>query len=314
MNKILVTGGAGFIGSALAEKLISNPDNYVVIVDNLSTGNIGKLPNLPKTNWRFIKCDVNDYTEIAPVMTTYQFDYVFHFAAVVGVLRTQQYPVSVLRDIDGIKNVLSLSKNTTVKRVFFSSSSEIYGDPVEMPQNVYTTPLNSRLPYAVVKNIGEAFLRSYKQEYDLDYTIFRFFNTYGPKQSRDFVISKFMLAALNNRDITIYGDGLQTRTFCYIDDNIDTCLTAFYENKVVNGVINIGGNREVTIQELAEIIIRETGSKSKIVHVDPLKEGDMRRRQPDNSDMKALLNRPLIKVDEGIRKIIEKGLFELNIQ
>jgi UDP-glucose 4-epimerase len=309
-----VTGGAGFIGSALAEKLISNPDNYVVIVDNLSTGNIGKLPNLPKTNWRFIKCDVNDYTEIAPVMTTYQFDYVFHFAAVVGVLRTQQYPVSVLRDIDGIKNVLSLSKNTTVKRVFFSSSSEIYGDPVEMPQNVYTTPLNSRLPYAVVKNIGEAFLRSYKQEYDLDYTIFRFFNTYGPKQSRDFVISKFMLAALNNRDITIYGDGLQTRTFCYIDDNIDTCLTAFYENKVVNGVINIGGNREVTIKELAEIIIRETGSKSKIVHVDPLKEGDMRRRQPDNSDMKALLNRPLIKVDEGIRKIIEKGLFELNIQ
>ena len=314
MNKILVTGGAGFIGSALAEKLISNPDNYVVIVDNLSTGNIGKLPNLPKTNWRFIKCDVNDYTEIAPVMTTYQFDYVFHFAAVVGVLRTQQYPVSVLRDIDGIKNVLSLSKNTTVKRVFFSSSSEIYGDPVEMPQNVYTTPLNSRLPYAVVKNIGEAFLRSYKQEYDLDYTIFRFFNTYGPKQSRDFVISKFMLAALNNRDITIYGDGLQTRTFCYIDDNIDTCLTAFYENKVVTGVINIGGNREVTIKELAEIIIRETGSKSKIVHVDPLKEGDMRRRQPDNSDMKALLNRPLIKVDEGIRKIIEKGLFELNIQ
>lgn len=314
MNKILVTGGAGFIGSALAEKLISNPDNYVVIVDNLSTGNIGKLPNLPKTNWRFIKCDVNDYTEIAPVMTTYQFDYVFHFAAVVGVLRTQQYPVSVLRDIDGIKNVLSLSKNTTVKRVFFSSSSEIYGDPVEMPQNVYTTPLNSRLPYAVVKNIGEAFLRSYKQEYDLDYTIFRFFNTYGPKQSRDFVISKFMLAALNNRDITIYGDGLQTRTFCYIDDNIDTCLTAFYENKVVNGVINIGGNREVTIKELAEIIIRETGSKSKIVHVEPLKEGDMRRRQPDNSDMKALLNRPLIKVDEGIRKIIEKGLFELNIQ
>lgn len=314
MNKILVTGGAGFIGSALAEKLISNPDNYVVIVDNLSTGNIGKLPNLPKTNWRFIKCDVNDYTEIAPVMTTYQFDYVFHFAAVVGVLRTQQYPVSVLRDIDGIKNVLSLSKNTTVKRVFFSSSSEIYGDPVEMPQNVYTTPLNSRLPYAVVKNIGEAFLRSYKQEYDLDYTIFRFFNTYGPKQSRDFVISKFMLAALNNRDITIYGDGLQTRTFCYIDDNIDTCLTAFYENKVVNGVINIGGNREVTIKELAEIIIRETGSKSKIVHVDPLKEGDMRRRQPDNSDMKSLLNRPLIKVDEGIRKIIEKGLFELNIQ
>lgn len=312
MKKILVTGGAGFIGSALAEKLISNPDNYVVIADNLSTGNIEKLPNLPRTNWRFIKCDVNDYSEIAPIMTTYQFDYVFHFAAVVGVLRTQQNPVSVLKDIDGIKNILSLSKNTTVQRVFFSSSSEIYGDPVEIPQNVYTTPLNSRLPYAIVKNVGEAFMRSYKQEYDLDYTIFRFFNTYGPKQSRDFVMSKFMLAAFNNNDITIYGDGMQTRTFCYIDDNVDTCLKCLYENKVVNDVINIGGNREVTIKELAELIVKATNSKSKIIHVEPLKEGDMRRRQPDNSDMKRILGRDLTKVEDGIKKIIEKGLFELN--
>ncbi|MCQ2375808.1 MAG: NAD-dependent epimerase/dehydratase family protein [Salinivirgaceae bacterium] len=313
MNRILVTGGAGFIGSALAEKLISNKDNYVVIVDNLSTGHIKKLPQLPKDNWRFIKADVNNYREMLPIMTTYQFDYVFHFAAVVGVLRTQEHPVQVLDDINGIKNILSLSKCTTVKRVFFSSSSEIYGDPAEFPQNVYTTPLNSRLPYAIVKNVGEAFMRSYKQEFDLDYTIFRFFNTYGPKQSRDFVMSKFMLAAMQNRDITIYGDGMQTRTFCYIDDNIDTCLTAFYENKVVNQVINIGGNREITIKELAEIIVRLTNSKSKIIYVDPLKEGDMRRRKPDNSDMKALLGRELIKVEEGIQKILEKGLFEQNL-
>ncbi|HAZ01112.1 MAG TPA: epimerase, partial [Marinilabiliales bacterium] len=182
MSKILVTGGAGFIGSAIAEKLILNKENYVVIVDNLSTGDAGKLPTLPKDNWRFIKCDVNDYTEIAPIMTSYMFDFVFHFAAVVGVQRTQENPVMVLKDIEGIRNILSLSKNTTVQRVFFSSSSEIYGDPVEIPQNVYTTPLNSRLPYAIVKNVGEAFMRSYNQEFGLDYTIFRFFNTYGPKQ------------------------------------------------------------------------------------------------------------------------------------
>src|SRR5437588_12842334 len=121
----------------------------------------------------------------------------------------------VLDDIKGIQNVLHLAKNTGVKRVFFSSSSEVYGEPVEFPQNEFTTPLNSRLPYAVVKNVGEAFLRSYKQEFDLDYTIFRFFNTYGPKQSSDFVMTKFIKAALANDRITIYGDGSQTRTFCY---------------------------------------------------------------------------------------------------
>lgn len=311
-RKVLVTGGAGFIGSALAERLILDPENYVVIVDDLSTGDAGKLPKQPKNNWRFIKCDVNDNTEIAPIMTAFQFDYVFHFAAVVGVQRTQNYPVKVLNDIEGIKNILSLSKNTTVERIFFSSSSEIYGDPVEIPQNVYTTPLNSRLPYAIVKNVAEAYMRSYQQEYGLDYTIFRFFNTYGPKQSRDFVISKFLMAALNNEDITIYGDGQQTRTFCYVDDNVDACLKTLYENQFVNDVINIGGNREVPILELAEIIIRLSNSTSKIVHVDPLKEGDMRRRQPDNSDMKLLLGRDLLYVEEGIKKILDDGLYEMN--
>ena len=310
MPKILVTGGAGFVGSALAEKLILDAKNFVVIVDDLSTGDKKKLPKQPTTNWRFIKCDVNDYNDMAPIMTSYQFDYVFHFAALVGVIRTQENPVSVLKDIDGIKNILSLSKNTTVKRIFFSSSSEIYGDPVEIPQNVYTTPLNSRLPYAIVKNVGEAFMRSYKQEYGLDYTIFRFFNTYGPKQSKDFVISKFILAAQNNRDIKIYGDGSQTRTFCYVDDNVDTCLKTFYNNKFVNDVINIGGNKEFSILDLANIVIKLTNSKSKIIHVEPLKDGDMKRRQPDNSDMKALLGRELIVVEEGIKRVLQEGLFE----
>ncbi len=311
MSKILVTGGAGFVASALAEKLIADSNNFVVIVDDLSTGHLGKLPDLPRTNWRFIKADANDYREMTPIMTSYQFDYVFHFAAVVGVKRTQENPVKVLKDIEGIQTILSLCKNTTVKRIFFSSSSEIYGDPVEIPQNVYTTPLNSRLPYAIVKNVGEAYMRSYYQEYGLQYTIFRFFNTYGPKQSKDFVISKFILAALQNKDITIYGDGMQTRTFCYVDDNVDACLKTLYDNKFVNGVINIGGNREVTILELADMVIRLVGSKSKVVHLPPLKDGDMRRRQPDNSDMKDLLGRDLMKVEEGIERILKEGLFEL---
>jgi len=304
-NSILVTGGAGFIGSALAGKLASNPDNLVVIVDNLHTGSIEKVPTSPHGNVKFIKADVNDFRDISSIFNAYRFNYVFHFAALVGVKRTLDNPVMVLHDITGIKNILNLSKNTGVNRIYFSSSSEVYGEPVEFPQNEHTTPLNSRLPYAIVKNVGEAYLRSYKQEFNLDYTIFRFFNTYGPNQSKDFVMSKFLTAAMNGQDITIYGDGSQTRTFCYIDDNIDACLGAFYSSQIINDVMNVGTENEITILDLAKTIIRITGSSSKIVFLPALKEGDMTRRCPDNSKMKLLLDRPLTSLDEGIQKLIE---------
>ena len=311
MTRILVTGGSGFIGSVLAEKLIKNKENYVVIVDDLSTGDVEKLPHhLPKDNWRFVKADVNEYREISEIMLGGKFDYVFHYAALVGVLRTQENPVKVLRDIEGIKHVLNLCKSTGVKRVFFSSSSEVYGEPVELPQHEQTTPLNSKVPYAVVKNIGEAFLRSYEQEFGLEYTIFRFFNTYGPNQSDDFVMSKFLFKALNNVDITIYGDGSQTRTFCYCDDNIDACLIAFYENKVINDVMNVGGEKEIKIIDLAKMIIEATNSSSKIVHLPPLKDGDMSRRCPDNSKMRNLLGRDLIPVSEGIKILLRSPQFQ----
>jgi len=308
MRRILITGGAGFVGSCLSEKLIQDPENYVVIVDDLSTGELIKLPKLPKTNWRFIKCNVNDYRDIAAIMQSFPFDYVFHYAAVVGVHRTQNNPVTVLHDIHGIANILNLSKSSNVKRVIFSSSSEVYGEPVELPQNELTTPLNSRVPYAVVKNIGEAYLKSYKKEFDLDYTIFRFFNTYGPKQSRDFVMSRFISLALKDQNISIYGDGSQTRTFCYIDDNIDACYNNFIksitEKKPVNDIINIGNDVEISILDLAKKIIEITGSKSKIVHRPPLPEGDMQRRLPDITKMKKLLKRDLLPLEEGIKKIL----------
>lgn len=308
MAKILITGGAGFIGSCLAETLINTTDHKIVIVDNLLTGNIKRLPKTEKDNWRFIKADCNNFQDISSVMLAYKFDYVFHYAAVVGVQRTLQHPVSVLEDIQGIKNVLDLCKNTNVKRIFFASSSEVYGEPIEHPQNEATTPLNSRLPYAVVKNVGESFLRSYKKEYDLDYTIFRFFNTYGPKQSVDFVMSKFINAALKNRDITIYGDGMQTRTFCYIDDNVDACLSAFTNDIFVNDTVNIGNDEEVTILELAQIVIEESGSKSQIKHLPPLKEGDMKKRKPDIGKMRQLLGRELLPLRVGIKSLLSNGL------
>ena len=187
--KILVTGGAGNVGGALVQKLIEDKNNFVIVVDNLSTGYLSKLPSNDFTNWKFIKADVNNYNEISSIIQSHNFDYVFHFAAVVGVIRTQENPVSVLDDISGIKHILDLSKNSTVKHVYFSSSSEVYGEPVELPQHEHRTPLNSRVPYAVVKNVGECFFRSYQQEFGLPYTIFRFFNTYGPNQSTDFVVS-----------------------------------------------------------------------------------------------------------------------------
>jgi UDP-glucose 4-epimerase len=310
MTKILVTGGAGFIASELALRLSEKSENEIVVVDNLQTGSRSKVPKGKHDNIHFIKCDVNRFSDISAVFFAYRFEYVFHYAATVGVERTLLNPVKVLDDINGIRNILDLSKNTGVKRVLYSSSSEVYGEPVEIPQNEETTPLNSKLPYAIVKNIGEAFLRSYQFEYGLEYTIFRFFNTYGSKQSPDFVISKFMRAALQNQDITIYGDGRQTRTFCYIDDNVDACLAAFYSNEVINSVINIGSNNEVSVLDLARKIIRLTRSTSKIVHLPPLKEGDMTRRLPDIDRMIKILGRELIPLDEGLKKLKESQVFK----
>jgi UDP-glucose 4-epimerase len=305
-NKILVTGGAGFIGSALVEKLAENADNFIVVADNLLTGSFHKIPISPFNNIRFIRADVNDFKDISSIFYNYSFDYVFHYAALVGVKRTLANPVMVLNDITGINNILSLCKNTAVKTVFFASSSEVYGETMVYPQNEHTTPLNSRLPYAIVKNVGEAYLRSYKKEFNLDYTIFRFFNTYGPKQSEDFVMSKFISAALKNQDITIYGDGSQSRTFCFIDDNVQACFNAFSNNDYVNDVVNIGSDCETSILELAQMIIDITGSSSHIVNLPPLKEGDMPRRKPDIAKMKTLLHRDLVTLEQGIIKILNK--------
>lgn len=306
---ILVTGGAGFIGSALAEKLAEDKNHFVVIVDNLRTGELSKIPKSGNENIRFIKCDTNDYADISAVFFAHRFEYVFHYAALVGVQRTLRNPVSVLEDISGIENILKLSKNTGVKRVFFSSSSEVYGEPVEFPQNETTTPLNSRLPYAIVKNVGEAYLRSYQKEYGLDYTIFRFFNTFGPKQSKDFVISRFIRAALKNYPISIYGDGSQTRTFCYIDDNIEATTFAFLHDRFVNDVVNIGGVIEIPILDVAKKIISVTGSSSEIKFLPALEEGDMTRRKPDTAKMMQLISRPMISFEDGLRKVIASPEF-----
>ena len=304
MASVLVTGGAGNIGSALVRALVRRPDTEVVVADNLLTGSEEKV-RIDARNLTFIKSDVNDFSDISSLFYRFRFTHVFHFAAVVGVERTLQNPLLVLRDITGVENILRLSKNTGVRRVYFSSSSEVYGEPFEIPQNEKTTPLNSRLPYAVVKNVGEAYLRTYQREYGLPYTIFRFFNTYGPRQSEDFVLPRFVQAALAGTDLKVYGDGSQTRTFCYVDDTVDACMAVHVEGACENDVINIGSDVEISILELARTVIRAVGSASVIEHLPPLREGDMSRRCPDISRMSRLLQRPLVPLEEGIRRLAD---------
>ena len=301
MSKILVTGGAGFIPSHLIDALLEN-NHEVTSIDNFVTG---KKDNLSKKeNHTFIQADVNKLNEIEPILRKGNFEYIFHYAALVGVQRTLNNPIGVLNDLSGLENIFFLAKETKVKKIFFSSSSEVYGEPVELPQREYLTPLNSRLPYAVIKNVGECFCKSYKQEHNIDYTIFRFFNTYGLRQSKDFVVSKFIELAKDNKDITVYGTGLQTRTFCYIDDHIEATIKAFENNVFNNEIVNIGNNEETTILHLAETIIKVLNSKSKIKHLNPLKEGDMTRRQPDIKRMQSLLGRDFTSLEKGLKKII----------
>ena len=298
---ILITGGAGFIGSSLSNILLLNKFN-VIIADDLSTS---FKKNIPKhKNCKFIKTDVNIENKIANIFKKFKIEYVFHFAACVGVQRTLQNPLKVLKDIEGFKNIFNLSYRFNIKRIFFASSSEVYGEGFQIPQNEFKTPLNSRLPYAVIKNVGESFCKTYYQEYGLKYTIFRFFNTYGPRQSKNFVMSKFIDRAILNKNITIYGDGKQSRTFCYIDDTTDAILNCLEKKIYINDIVNIGNNKIINILNLANKIIQYSNSKSKIIHIQPLKEGDMYKRQPDIAKMKILLKNKYTSLRDGIIKTI----------
>jgi len=298
--KCLVTGGAGFIGSHLCENLLKE-GHEVVCVDNFSTGN---RANLPK-NVEIMEADVNK-DNLDPLFKKHQFEWVFHHAALVGVKRTMKYPIDVLNDVVGIKKVLDLCRKYDVKKALMASSSEVYGEPVEIPE-VEDGHLNPSLPYAVTKLMGEKYFQSYYEQYGLPTCSLRFFNVYGPRQDSSdygFVVGIFIENMLKNKPIEIFGDGTQTRDFVYIDDNIKATILAM-EKKETNGeVINIGTGRPMTILDLSENISRLGGSS-----LDPIfknKRDDVRHRFPDVSKMIRLLKfRPQCKVDEGLRKTIE---------
>lgn len=313
-KRILITGVAGFIPSNLAESLIQQ-GHTVIGIDNFLTGNFNNIKSFKESDsFYFVRGDVNNFESLYKIFYSFHPEIVYHYAACVGVKRTLEHPDWVLKDLKGFENLLELSRDFNVERILFSSSSEVYGEPVEFPQLEDTTPLNSKLPYAVVKNLGEVYLKTYKNLHDLNYTIFRFFNTYGPRQSEDFVISKFINQSLTNKQITIYGDGSQTRTFCFIDDNVQATINAIYSLKSQNEIYNVGSDNEVSILEIAKMIKELTNSKSKIVHLDPLEEGDMTRRKPDVRKMKKELleKEDLISLSEGLLKTI--NFFKTNRQ
>jgi UDP-glucose 4-epimerase len=288
---ILVTGGAGFIGSHLCERLIAEKHS-VVAIDNFSTGrasNLSRLGGLP--NFQLIEGSILDNEILSSAIGSV--DYVFHLAAAVGVFNIVQNPLaSLLTNIRGTENVLEAAHSTNTP-VFLTSSSEVYGKNIsdslkESDDRILGSPVTLRWSYSEAKAIDESLAYAYFIEKQLETRIVRFFNTVGPRQlgAYGMVVPRFVKAALGNEPITIYGDGNQTRCFAHVYDVIDAIIAIAFSDNTIGKVINIGNDFEISINDLAKRVISETGSKSEIMYV-PYSEAygdgfeDMERRVPN---------------------------------
>ena len=301
---ILVTGGAGFIGTNLVEKFIDKQHN-VIVIDNLLTGSKKNLEHFFNSeNFSFIEFDVQNHIEVAEDL-----DYVLHLASPASPKAYAQHPINTLKAGSiGTINTLGLAKAKNAKYLL-TSTSEIYGDPLVSPQpesywgNV--NPNGTRSMYDEAKRFAEAAVSSYNRIYDLDTRILRLFNTYGPKMKINDgrVVTNFIYQAITGNDITIYGQGNQTRSFCYIDDTVSGILKAMESDN--SEVFNIGNPNEITILQLAEKIIELTNSKSEIKFV-KLPEDDPMQRKPDISKANNKLNWfPEVSLEDGLKKTIE---------
>ena len=289
--RVLVTGGAGFIGSHLSERLISD-GHEVVVLDSVSTGKFSNLNRiLDSSSLQVVQGSILDTNVLNPLIKNV--DYVFHLAAAVGVFNIVNNPLaSLLTNIRGTENVLEAAHNSN-KPVFLTSSSEVYGKNIsdslkESDDRIVGSPVTLRWSYSEAKAIDESLAYAYHIEKQLEVRIIRFFNTVGPRQlgAYGMVVPRFVKAALANEPITIYGDGKQTRCFAHVFDVIDAVIAIAFAENTVGKVINIGNNFEISINDLAKKIINETGSKSQIVYV-PYAEAygdgfeDMERRVPN---------------------------------
>jgi len=258
-QRVLVTGGAGFIGSHLVEKLVDLGANASVI-DTMLCGN--KIESLEgHKNLAIHRLDVTDSAAIEPLFKGK--DLVFHLAAVVGVEETQDEPVNLLNvEVVGTSNVICLAAKNKIKRFIFASSSEVYGDS-DAPM-VEEGPFNPKSTYALTKLIGEHFCQAYYRKYGLEYAALRYFNVYGPRQDDRFVLSRFVNRALAGKELLIYGDGNQTRDFTYVEDSINMTLLAGIMDEGVNQILNFGTGKAVSINTLADMVLNSLDLKGKI--------------------------------------------------
>jgi len=303
-KRILVTGGAGFIGSHLCERLLEE-GNEVICVDNFFTGSKENIKHLLG----------NPYFEVLRHDITFplyvEVDEIYNLACPASPIHYQFDPVQTTKtSVMGAINMLGLAKRLKI-RILQASTSEVYGDPTVHPQKEdywgNVNPIGPRACYDEGKRCAETLFFDYHRQHNLDIKVVRIFNTYGPRMlpNDGRVVSNFIVQALKGEDITVYGDGSQTRSFCYIDDMVDGIIKMMNSPKGFTGPVNLGNPEEFTILELAEMILKLTKSKSKIVFK-PLPQDDPKQRQPDITLAKSRLNwEPKVPLQEGLVKTIE---------
>ena len=310
MARIVVTGAAGFIGSHLCEVLLDRGD-AVVAIDNLRTGAMGNIAHLRDRDFEFIRHDVTRYIDVeGPV------DYILHFASPASPVDYLEIPIQTLKVGSlGTHNALGLAKAKGAK-FLLASTSEVYGDPLVHPQDESywgnVNPVGPRGVYDEAKRFAEAITLAYHRYHGLDTRIVRIFNTYGPRMRLHDgrAVPAFMSQALRDEDVTIFGDGSQTRSFQYISDLVAGILRLMAAQ--TNDPVNIGNPHEVSIREIAEIIVRLVNSKSKLV-IRPLPVDDPKQRQPDITRARTLLGwEPKIGLEEGLQKTV--GYFRAKVE
>jgi len=301
--RVLVTGGAGFIGSHLCDALLAE-GHRVVCVDNLLTGSLRNIAQLrSEPAFKFLELDVNRPYDVGAV------DYIFHFASPASPIDYMEHGIETLKVGSlGSFHSLDLAKKYGAKYML-ASTSECYGDPLEHPQKEsywgHVNPTGPRSVYDESKRFAEAVTAAYRRYHNVDTQILRIFNTYGPRlQLNDGrVISNFMKQALRGEPLTVYGDGSQTRSFCYVSDEVEGILRLAKAN--TPGPVNIGNPTEFTIVECAHLVLRVTRSKSKIAY-EPLPQDDPKQRRPDISKARALLDwEPKINLEQGLKLSID---------
>ena len=300
---IVITGGSGFVGSYLCEELI-NDGHKIIVIDNLLTGSTENINHLMNNeNFSFIQHDVQNHIEIENKV-----DYVLHFASAASPKAYTEHPVNTLKAGSvGTINTLGLAKKHSAEYLL-ASTSEVYGDPLISPQNEEywgnVNPNGERSMYDEAKRFAEAAVATYSRSYGLKTKIVRIFNTYGPRMQLNDgrVVTNFIVQALRNENITIYGDGTQTRSFSYIEDTVAGIISLM--NSTEYDVFNIGNPNEMTVGKLAEKIIELTDSTSEIKYLE-LPNDDPKQRKPDITKAKTKLNwEPKVNLDEGLAKTI----------